>query len=92
MKLLLDTCTFLWLAADDVRLTAAARAACRSPDLQVIERRQRRDPGIRILWRPPLPVREVFRPFRDRPKTATPTTAFSVEGSTPVRRVCYVLE
>lgn len=32
MKLLLDTCTFLWLAADDARLTAAARAACRSPD------------------------------------------------------------
>ena len=32
MRLLLDTCTFLWLAADDARLTPRARSACRSPD------------------------------------------------------------
>ena len=32
MNLLLDTCTFLWLAADHPRLTAAARASCRSPE------------------------------------------------------------
>lgn len=31
MKLLLDTCTFLWLAADDPQLSAAARAACVDP-------------------------------------------------------------
>ena len=31
MKLLLDTCTFLWLAADDPQLSAAARRACREP-------------------------------------------------------------
>ena len=29
MNLLVDTCTFLWLAADDPQLSAAARAACR---------------------------------------------------------------
>jgi len=32
VKLLLDTCTFLWLAADDPQLTPEARAGCRSPD------------------------------------------------------------
>lgn len=32
MRLLLDTCTFLWLAADDPRLTPRARSTCRSPD------------------------------------------------------------
>ncbi len=31
MKLLLDTCTFLWLAADDPRLSPAARDACTDP-------------------------------------------------------------
>lgn len=31
MKLLVDTCTFLWLAAADPQLTAAARSACRNP-------------------------------------------------------------
>lgn len=35
MKLLLDTCTFLWLAADDSRLTSAVRAACRDPENDV---------------------------------------------------------
>ena len=30
MRLLLDTCTFLWLAADDPRLSARARADCRT--------------------------------------------------------------
>ena len=35
MKLLLDTCTFLWLAADDPRLTPAARTGCRSPGNEV---------------------------------------------------------
>ena len=35
MKLLLDTCTFLWLAADDPQLTPAARTTCRSPDNEV---------------------------------------------------------
>ena len=35
MRLLLDTCTFLWLAADDPRLTPAARAGCRSPGNEV---------------------------------------------------------
>ena len=30
MNLLLDTCTFLWLAADHPRLSERARAACRS--------------------------------------------------------------
>ena len=30
MKLLLDTCTFLWLAADDPRLTPAARSGFRN--------------------------------------------------------------
>ena len=35
MKLLLDTCTFLWLAADDPHLAPAARAGCRSPDNEV---------------------------------------------------------
>ncbi|WP_420449946.1 type II toxin-antitoxin system VapC family toxin [Candidatus Palauibacter sp.] len=32
MKLLLDTCTFLWLAADDPQLTASARAECGKPE------------------------------------------------------------
>jgi len=32
VRLLLDTCTFLWLAADDARLTPRARSTCRSPD------------------------------------------------------------
>ena len=31
MRLLLDTCTFLWLAADDKQLSASARLACRDP-------------------------------------------------------------
>ena len=31
MKLLLDTCTFLWLAADSPALSARARDACRDP-------------------------------------------------------------
>ena len=35
MKLLLDTCTFLWLAADDPQLSSVARARCRSPDNDV---------------------------------------------------------
>lgn len=35
MRLLLDTCTFLWLAADDAQLTARARSVCRSPDNDV---------------------------------------------------------
>ena len=35
MKLLLDTCTFLWLAADDPCLTPAARTSCRSPGNEV---------------------------------------------------------
>ena len=35
MRLLLDTCTFLWLAADDPRLTAAARTKCRDPENEI---------------------------------------------------------
>ncbi len=35
MKLLLDTCTFLWLAADAPELTPVARTSCRSPDNDV---------------------------------------------------------
>ena len=31
MRLLLDTCTFLWLATDDPQLSPAARASCRAP-------------------------------------------------------------
>ncbi|MDE2762571.1 MAG: type II toxin-antitoxin system VapC family toxin [Gemmatimonadota bacterium] len=31
MKLLVDTCTFLWLAAADPQLTEAALTACRDP-------------------------------------------------------------
>lgn len=31
MKLLVDTCTFLWLAAADPRLSDAAESACRDP-------------------------------------------------------------
>lgn len=31
MRLLVDTCTFLWLAADDPRLSTTARTQCRSP-------------------------------------------------------------
>ena len=32
MKLLVDTCTFLWLAAADPQLTPAALSACRDPE------------------------------------------------------------
>lgn len=32
MKLLVDTCTFLWLAAADPQLTRRARSACRDPE------------------------------------------------------------
>ncbi len=32
MKLLLDTCTFLWLAADDEQLSATAKEVCRDPE------------------------------------------------------------
>jgi PIN domain nuclease of toxin-antitoxin system len=35
VKLLLDTCTFLWLAADAPELSQAARAACRDPSNSV---------------------------------------------------------
>ena len=35
MKLLLDTCTFLWLAADDPQLTRTAWASCRNPENEV---------------------------------------------------------
>ena len=35
MKLLLDTCTFLWLAADASDLSDAARTACQSPGNEV---------------------------------------------------------
>lgn len=35
MKLLLDTCTFLWLAADDPQLSQTARASCRDPGNEV---------------------------------------------------------
>ena len=35
MKLLLDTCTFLWLAADNPMLTANAADSCRDPDNEV---------------------------------------------------------
>lgn len=35
MKLLLDTCTFLWLAADDPILTRTALGSCRDPDNEV---------------------------------------------------------
>ena len=35
MKLLLDTCTFLWLAADDPQLSQPARASCRNPANEV---------------------------------------------------------
>ena len=35
MRLLLDTCTFLWLAADDPQLTQVARASCRRTDNEV---------------------------------------------------------
>ena len=35
MRLLVDTCTFLWLAADARELSAAARAACVDPDNEV---------------------------------------------------------
>ena len=31
MTLLLDTCTFLWLVADDRRLPPRARTECRAP-------------------------------------------------------------
>lgn len=32
MKLLVDTCTFLWLAASDPQLTPKALSACRDPE------------------------------------------------------------
>jgi len=35
MRLLLDTCTFLWLAADDTHLTDTARDCCRDPRNEV---------------------------------------------------------
>ncbi|MDX9999786.1 MAG: type II toxin-antitoxin system VapC family toxin [Polyangia bacterium] len=35
MRLLVDTCTFLWLAADDAALSPAARAACIDPANEV---------------------------------------------------------
>ncbi len=35
MTLPIDTCTFLWLAADDPKLSATARASCLSPDHEV---------------------------------------------------------
>ena len=35
MKLLLDTCTFLWLAADDPQLSEKARTHCRNPGNEV---------------------------------------------------------
>ena len=35
MKLLVDTCTFLWLAADAPQLSTTAKAMCRDPDHQV---------------------------------------------------------
>ena len=35
MRLLLDTCTFLWLAADNPQLTATARENCRDPGNEV---------------------------------------------------------
>ena len=35
MKLLVDTCTFLWLVADHPRLSRSARDACRDPENRV---------------------------------------------------------
>ena len=35
MTLLVDTCTFLWLAADDPMLSTTARSSCVSPENQV---------------------------------------------------------
>ncbi len=35
MRLLLDTCTFLWLAADHSKLPASVRASCRDPQNDV---------------------------------------------------------
>ena len=35
MRLLLDTCTFLWLAADDSQLRPAIRSTCRDPENEV---------------------------------------------------------
>ena len=35
MRLLVDTCTFLWLAADDPLLSPAARDGCRNPNNEV---------------------------------------------------------
>ncbi len=35
MKLLLDTCTFLWLAADNPQLSTDARTGCRNPGNEV---------------------------------------------------------
>ena len=35
MRLVLDTCTFLWLAADDPQLTPVIRSKCRDPGNEV---------------------------------------------------------
>lgn len=35
MRLLLDTCTFLWLAVDDPKLSDTARDCCRDPGNEV---------------------------------------------------------
>ena len=35
MKLLVDTCVFLWLAADDPQLSKVARASCANPQNSV---------------------------------------------------------
>ena len=35
MRLLLDTCTFLWLAADDPQLSEVALTSCREPGNEV---------------------------------------------------------
>ncbi len=35
MRLLLDTCTFLWLAADHSKLPPSVRASCRDPQNDV---------------------------------------------------------
>lgn len=36
MRILLDTCTFLWLAGDSPALSSAARDACRDPSNEVL--------------------------------------------------------
>jgi PIN domain nuclease of toxin-antitoxin system len=35
VRILVDTCTFLWLAADDTQLSAAVKAACAEPSNDV---------------------------------------------------------